>query len=65
MPPCSSSGVAIIMTSAHRAPSATGTTSKPAASALAAEPDPARSAIFTASTPLSRRLAAWACPWLP
>ena len=37
----------------------------PAASAFCAEAEPGRSATTTSLTPLSRRLLAWALPWLP
>ena len=64
MSACSSSGVAIIITSAHLAASATFITLKPAASAFLALA-PGRTAITTSFTPLSRMFWAWAWPWLP
>ena len=60
----SSSGVAIIMTSATLAASATLITLKPAASAFLAD-GPGRTAMITSFTPLSRMFWAWAWPWLP
>ena len=40
-------------------------TLNPAFSAFSAEAEPGRSATTTSLTPLSRRLLAWAWPWLP
>ena len=65
MSPCNSSGAHIIMKSAHFAASATDITFWPAFSALAAEPEPGRSAMTMSLTPESRRFCACACPWLP
>src|SRR3569833_2620998 len=62
MSACNSSGVAIIITSAHLAASATGMVLKPAASALLALA-PGRTAITTSLTPESRMFWAWAWPW--
>ena len=50
--------------SASAAASATGSTFKPAASALGREDEPSRSPTRT-STPESARFKAWAWPWDP
>ena len=52
------------MTSASLEASATDTTRSPAPSALALDFEPAARPTRT-STPESRRLSAWAWPWLP
>src|SRR5258708_38667821 len=52
------------MTSAHFAASATSITFSFSRSAFLAEPDPFRSATATLETPESRKLSAWAWPWL-
>jgi isocitrate dehydrogenase len=61
----SSSGVSIIITSAHFAASATSITLSFSSSAFLTPCDPLRSATATPLTPESRRLSAWAWPWLP
>ena len=65
MSACSSSGVSIIITSAHFAASATSITCSFSFSALAAEAEPLRSATATFLTPESRRFSACACPCEP
>ena len=65
MSACSSSGVSIMMTSAHLAASATSMTLSFSFSALATPSEPLRSAIATSLQPESRRFSACACPWLP
>ena len=52
-------------TSAQAAASSAAMTRKPAASALAADAEPGRSATTTSGTPLSFRLLEWPKPWLP
>ena len=59
-----SSGVRIMTTSASAAAGPTSWTGKPAASAFFHEMLSRRSPMRT-SMPLSRRLRAWAWPWLP
>ena len=61
---CVVSGASTITTSAHRAASATVSTVSPAAAAAARDRLDAGSPTRT-STPLSRRLSAWACPCDP
>ena len=58
-------GVSIVTTSAHFAASATSITLNFSRSAFFAETDPVRSATATLETPESRKLSAWAWPWLP
>ena len=65
MSPCNSSGVSIIITSAHLAASATSMTLSFSRFGLLDAGEPLRSATATSLTPLSRRLSAWAWPWLP
>ena len=65
MSPCNSSGVSIIITSAHLAASATSMTLNFSASAFFTPPEDLRSATATSLTPESRKLSAWAWPWLP
>ena len=65
MSACNSSGVSIIMTSAHLAASATSMTLNFSASAFLTPAEVLRSATATSFTPESRRLSAWAWPWLP
>jgi hypothetical protein len=64
-PACNSSGANTMTISAHFAASELVSTLKPAFSAFCAEGEPGRSATTTSLTPLSRRLLAWAWPWLP
>ena len=65
MSACSSSGVSIIITSAHFAASATSITLSFSASAFFTPAEVLRSATATSLTPESRRFSAWAWPWLP
>jgi hypothetical protein len=65
MSACSSSGVSIIMMSAHFAASATSMTGSFSFSALATEAEPLRNATETFLAPESRRFSACAWPWLP
>ena len=62
---CSSSGIAIMMTSHQAAASAMPITWMPASSAFLAEAEPGRSAAARFFTPESRMLSACACHWLP
>ena len=65
MSACNSSGVSIIITSAHLAASATSMTLNFSPSAFLTPPEVLRSATATSLTPQSRKLSAWAWPWLP
>ena len=65
MSACSSSGVSIMMTSAHLAASATSITLSFSLLGLLDAGEPLRSAMATFLTPESRRFSACACPWLP
>ena len=60
----SSSGTSVMMTSPQSAASATSLTVRPASTALPQEALSLRRPTATL-TPLSFRLRAWACPWLP
>ena len=65
MSACSSSGVSIIITSAHFAASATSITFSFSPSAFFTPCEVLRSATATSFTPESRRFSACAWPWLP
>ena len=65
MSACNSSGVTIIMTSAHLAPSAASMTLSFSPSAFFTPAEVLRSTTATSLTPKSRKLSACAWPWLP
>ena len=64
MSACAVSGASSMITSAHLATSAGVSTVRPCSSTLARDFEPSFRPTRT-STPESRRLSEWACPWLP
>src|SRR5512145_1801918 len=64
MSPCNSSGRSITTTSAFETTVAASATSNPASFAFFSLAPPGSSPTIT-ENPLSLRLFAWACPWLP